>query len=174
MTRKSLSDILRNGEREGLARAWGETEAAEELGSPLSAGDYTCHLVAADPFNARTGTPGVKLAFKVIEGEHAGRRVWHDCWLTEAALPQTKRDLGQIGVNRLEQLESPLPPGIRCAVHVALRRDDDGNAFNRVKTFTVVGIDSPPVDPFAPSDPTGPEPTPQAVVNSAGGDDDRI
>ena len=34
---------------------------------------------------------------------------------------------------------------------LALRRDDDGNEHNRVQLFTVIGIDAPEVDPFAPS-----------------------
>jgi hypothetical protein len=169
--RKNLSDILANGDRESLSRAWGEAKAADDYGTPLDPGDYVCHLVAADLFNAQTkGTPGIKLAFRVIEGEHAGRRVWHDCWLTPAALPQTKRDMLKLGIDRLEQLESPLPPGIRCAVRVALRKDDDGSQYNRVKTFAVVGIDEPPAEPFAPADvPTGPEPQPLADAATAGG-----
>ncbi len=69
-----------------------------------------------------------------------------------------KRDLGKLGVTALEQLERPLPPGIRCQVKLALRRDDDGNEYNRVKTFEVVGIDEPESDAFAPADghPLGP------------------
>jgi len=172
MARKSLSDILHNGERENLSRAWGETQAAEDF-APLPAGEYACHVIAADPFNAKTkGTPGVKIAFKVIEGDHQGRQVWHDCWLTPAALSQSKRDLGKLGVTSLEQLERPLPPGIRCRVKVTLRKDDEGNEFNRVKRFEVVGIDTPEVDAFAPTDrePSGCEP-PQDV---AGGESDNF
>lgn len=157
MARKSLSDILRNGDRENLSRAWSEAKTADEYGTPLPVGEYICHLTAADFFNAKTnGTPGVKLAFKVIQGEHAGRFVWQDCWLTGPAMPQTKRDLLKLGIDRLERLEQPLPPGIRCAVRVVLRKDDQGNEFNRVKTFAVLGIDEPQKDPFAPAE--GPAP----------------
>ena len=167
MTRKSLSDILHEGDRESLSRQWDEAKAADDYGTPIPAGEYVCHLVAADLFNAQTkGTPGVKLAFKVIEGQHTGRRVWHDCWLTGPALPQTKRDLLKLGVKRLEQLDSPLPQGIRCEVQVAFRREDYGNPFNRVKTFTVVGIDPPEQDPFAPAD------TPEPPEAAAGGGND--
>lgn len=74
-----------------------------------------------------------------------------DGW-TAAALPQTKRDLGKLGVTSLEQLETPLPKGIRCRVKLALRRDDDGNERNRVRTFEVVGIDKPTSDVFSPTD----------------------
>jgi hypothetical protein len=114
------------------------------------------------------------LAFKIIEGEHVGRQVWHDVWLTPAALAQTKRDLGKLGVTTLEQLERPLPPGIRCKVKLNLRRDDDGTEYNRVKTFTVVGIDGPERDAFAPADTPGPAPKPPTADGSAGGSDDRF
>lgn len=104
-------------------------------------------------FTGRTnGTPGYKLTFKVLEGDHAGRQFWHDIWLTPAALPMAKRDLGKLAVTDLEQLERPLPPGIRCAVKLALRRDDDGSEYNRVRRFDVLGIDEPERDAFAPDD----------------------
>lgn len=165
MTRKLLTDILREGDRDSLASAWNETEAADEYG-PLPAGTYTCHLIGADLFNSQSnGTPGVKLAFKVIEGEHKNRRVWSDCWLTAAALPQTKRDLLKLGIDRLELLERPLPQFIRAAVRVALRKDDDGNTFNRVRGFDVTGIDEPERDDFAPTD---------NADGSAGGEHERF
>jgi len=170
VTRKSLSDILSAGERGSLSRAWDETEAAEDFGTPLPPAEYTCHLVGADLFNAATkGTPGVKLTFKVIEGEHAGRRLWDDLWLTPAALSMTKRDLAKLGVTAPEQLEQPLPSGIRCRVKLALRKDDDGTEYNRVRSFEVVGIDEPEQDAFAPQDAPAPTPQPQAADGSAGG-----
>jgi hypothetical protein len=114
-------------------------------------------------FTSKTkGTAGYKLAFRVLEGDHQGRQFWHDVWLTPAALPMAKRDLTKLGVTALEQLERPLPPGIRCRVKLALRRDDDGAEYNRVKTFAVEGIDPPEVDPFAPKDsPLPPAPLPK-------------
>jgi hypothetical protein len=77
---------------------------------------------------------------------------WDDLWLTPAALPLAKRDLGKLGVTSLEQLERPLPPGIRARVRVTLRKDDTGAEYNRVKSFDVVGIDAPAADAFAPGD----------------------
>jgi hypothetical protein len=150
--RKSLSEILSNGSGESLRKAWDSTAAAGEF-APLPAGDYTAHVAGLELFNARTkNTPGVKITFKVIGGENAGRLLWHDCWLTEAALPQTKRDLAKLGITALEQLERPLPTNIRirCTVQVTLRTEDDGTTYNRVKRFDVLGIDTPEVDAFAP------------------------
>lgn len=70
----------------------------------------------------------------------------------------------------------------RCRVKLALRRYDDGNEYNRVRSFEVIGIDPPDVDPFAPT--AGPHPGPlptgegtseltaQAADGSAGGEHD--
>lgn len=154
--RPRLTDILTNGQCGNLRDAWSRTEAAADF-APLPAGTYECHVHNIELFSARTGTPGVKIRFDVCEGEHAGRSLFHDCWLTPAALPQTKRDLSKLGITRLEQLEGPaVPPGrIRCKVRVALRRDDDGTERNRIIRFDVLRIDEPERDPFAPADTEG-------------------
>ncbi len=158
-----LSDILANGgDADDMKRLWESTEAAGEL-APLPAGEYVAHVVGGELSASRmNATPGYKLTFRVCEGPFEGRQFWHDCWLTPAALPQSKRDLGKLGVVSLEQLEQPLPRGIRCKVKLALRRDDDGNERNRVRTFEVVGIDPPDVDQFAPGpvDANSPQPPP--------------
>ena len=146
-----LSDILANGNQGELAQVWASTEAAEDF-ELLPGGRYIARVIKGELCTARTGTPGYKLTFRVLEGDHADRQFWHDVWLTEPALPMAKRDLGKLGITELEQLEQPLPVGIRCKVKLALRRDDDGNEFNRVRSFEVVGIDEPEKDAFAPAD----------------------
>lgn len=185
-----LSDILSNDSGDDLKKLFDETEAAGEM-APLPPGDYVAHITDGELETSRNkGTPGYKLTFKVVEGEYVGRRFWCDCWLTPAALPQTKRDLAKLGVTSLEQLEQPLPRFIRCKCKLALRRDDDGNERNRLKSFEVVGIDKPEEDPFAPGDdkPDEPlagsveaepaEPTPTlpaaAVVPTTTGGGDRV
>ena len=158
--RKSLSDILHNGDRESLSRAWGETQAAEDF-SPLPTGDYVARIVGGELFTSKTkGTAGYKLTFRVLEGDHQGRQFWQDVWLTPAALPMAKRDLLKLGVTALEQLERPLPPGIRCRVKLTLRREDDGTETNRVRRLDVIDIDPPDADAFAPA------------VTTAAGDDE--
>ena len=147
-----LTDILRNGDGERLRQAWDSTEAAGEL-APLPPGEYQAHIIAGTLENSKSNaTPGYKLTFKVCEGEYTGRQFWHDVWLTEAALPMAKRDLAKLGVTSLEQLELPLPRGIRCACKLVRRTGDDGAEFNRVRTFAVVGLDEPEADAFAPVD----------------------
>lgn len=173
--RKSLSDILFKDRQEELSRVWGETQAAEDFGEPLPTGEYVARVVGGELFTSRTkNTAGYKLTFRILEGDHAGRQFWHDVWLTPAALPMAKRDLAKVGVTSLEQLERPLPPGIRCKVKLALRKDDDGTEYNRVRSFEVIGIDPPEQDAFAPIDASGLAPTLQAADGSVGGDDDRV
>jgi len=154
--RKKLTDIL-NGGGDSLRSAWDSAQAASDFAA-LPADIYRARIIGGELVKAKGGTPGYKLTFKVIEGEHANRHFWHDVWLTPAALPMAKRDLGKLGITSLEQLEAPLPAGIRCKVKLALRRDDDGTEYNKVRTFEVLGIDGmddaafapPPVEPTSP------------------------
>ena len=145
-----LTEVLAGRNREGLETAWSAAESAKDY-TALPAGEYVARIIDGALCTSRKNTPGYKLAFEVLEGEHAGRRFWHDLWLTEAALPMTKRDLGKLGITRLEQLDQPFPPGIRCKVKLALRREDDGTEYNRVRSFKVVGLDEPEPNPYAPA-----------------------
>jgi hypothetical protein len=165
-----LSHILHNGSGGNIRDIWDTTEAASEMG-PLPPGEYVAHIINGELETSRTkSTPGYKLTFRVVEGQHVGRMFWHDCWLTAAAMPQTKRDLAKIGVTSLEQLEQPLPRFIRCKCKLALRRDDDGNESNRLKTFEVVGLDLPEPDTFAPTATTNQQPEPETGTHAEGGD----
>ena len=145
-----LSDILTNGTG-GFQDDWNNTVAAGDFG-PLPPGEYVARITNGELKMSRSNaTPGYCLTFEVIEPEQwKGRKFWHDCWLTPAALPQSKRDLQKLGVVSIEQLEAPLPRYLRCRCKLALRRDDDGNESNRLKSFEVIGIDPPEADPFAP------------------------
>ncbi len=140
--RKKLADILPKTDRERLGRDWDSTDAAVDL-KPLPSGEYRCSIASGELFNAKSGTPGYKLKLVVVEGEHADRVVWHDVWLSEAALPMAKRDLGELGIASQEQLERPLPDGIVVGAKVALRKNEDGTEYNRVNRLDVVGIETP-------------------------------
>ena len=156
--RKLLSDILAAGGRSNdLAEKWNEVKAAVDYGKALPAGQYVAGLVSGELKNrGPKNTPEYKLMLEVLEGEYAGRRIWHDIYLTEAALPMAKRDLGKLGVTDLKQLDQPLPEGIVCLVMLALRNNDDGTQSNKIKNFEVLRIDTPEPEPFAP-DSTAPQ-----------------
>lgn len=148
--RRKLADILHDRDRTSLENAWGKTEPSRDF-HPLPKGEYVARITDARLDTARTGTLGFKITFSILEGEHAGRMLWHTLWLTPAAMPIAKRDLMKLGIQSLDQLEEPLPRGIRCRISVALRLEEDGTKYNRVRSYEFIGIDPPEVDPFAPA-----------------------
>jgi hypothetical protein len=150
MPRKSLSDILQGDQRARLQAAWDTAKPADEL-TPLPKGEYVAALESTESFQAKTGTAGFKLTFRVVEGPCAGRKCWYDVWLTEAAASMTLRDLSKLGINHVEQLDQPTPQGIVCTVKVVVRKNDDGGEFTKVKSFDVLRIEPPTSDPFAPA-----------------------
>ncbi len=155
MERRSLSDILRNGKGGGnwFDGDWSNIPVAPEFG-PIPPGKYEAHLVGKEPFNAGTGTPGIKLEFNIVsEGTYKGRRLWYDIWLTETAKENARRDFLKLGITNKGQIEAPLPLDrrIRCSLKVVLRKSDQGNDYNEVRSFEVVGVDPVEVDPFAPT-----------------------
>ena len=153
-----LSDIL-NGHGGNFNDQWDATQAAGDFG-PLPRGEYECDLIAGELESSRTkGTPGYRMTFAVRDGEFAKRRVWHDLWLTQAALPMAKRDLAKVGVTSPEQMERPIPRGIVCNVSVTLRADDNGTQRNHVRKFDVLRVETPQADPFAPATGDAAEPT---------------
>jgi hypothetical protein len=148
--RKSLVDVLNGTARDELARKFAETEAAGDM-LPLPRGTYRCRVTDGELVTSKSGTPGYTLTFTVDNGECKGRRLWHTAWLTEAAMPMSKRDLEKLGVTSLDMLDRPLPAGFVCDVKVALRVDDDGAERNRVVSFTVAEVLTDPTadDDFA-------------------------
>src|SRR5262249_945645 len=106
--RKKLTDILRGSERDRIAGIWQSTEPPDDP-KPLSPAEDRGRIIDGSLFNAKSGTAGYKLTLEVLEGEHTGRQLWHDIWITEAAVSIAKRDLGKLGITSLEQLERPLP-----------------------------------------------------------------
>jgi hypothetical protein len=161
--KKRLTDILRAGNGGGnwIGGNWGDIPAAPERG-PVPPGWYVAYAAEGALFTAGTGTPGYKVTFQIIEGEYKDRRCWLDIWLSEANKKNAKRDLGKLGIDCQEKLELPLPRGIRCEIRVTKRQANDGDEFNEVKEFRVLGIDPPQPDPFAPPPDAGQEggPTP--------------
>jgi hypothetical protein len=159
-----LSDIL-NGSSGNFDDIWDKTEAAGDFGS-VPRGEYIAHATAGELESSRLkGTPGYKIEFTIVEGDHTGRKLWHDCWLTAAALPQTKRDLAKLGITMPSQMERPLPRWFRCKLTVVLRKDDDGIERNKIRSFEVIGIDKPEADPFAP-DATGDAAEPDGAADT--------
>jgi hypothetical protein len=174
MQRKSLSEILHAGSNAGnwIQNDWNAVAPAPEF-APLPPGKYIAHLVDKAFDTSSRGTPGVKLTFAVVEGEHKGRKLWYDIWLTDAAAPQARRDLAKLGITNKAQLEFALSTDerIRCELRVVTWKGDDGDTFNVVRSFEAIGLDDVPRDPFAPpadtSAPTADTGTPAPVDPAA-------
>jgi hypothetical protein len=158
--RKSLTDILRGGGNgaDWINNDWGGIPPAPDFGTPVPKGPYITHIIDGALFNAKTGTPGYKVTHEIIEGEHRGRRLWHDIWLSGAAQRGAVRDLAKLGITNKEKLQHPIPTRrIRCKVFVVVRQADDGTERNEVRSFEVLGIDPPEQNAFAPADGSPPE-----------------
>ena len=149
--RKKLTEIV-GGASSWLNNNWDNIPPAPDYGNPVPSGRYSAHLKEVRPFQAKTGTPGLKLVFEIIEGEYKGRLCWYDIWLTAAAKSQAVRDFAKLGVKNRAQLDQPVPRWLRCQIRVVIHRSDEGDEFNRVKAFEVIGVDKPETDPFAGDD----------------------
>lgn len=148
---RRLSGIVKSSE-DALRDLWESTTPAKGF-QPLPPGEYIARIVSGERTVARTGTQGYKLTFVVLDGEHTGRRFWHDLWMTDKALARTMRDLAPLGITEFKQLKQPLPPGIRCKARLTIRQSDSGATYNRVTSFEVTGIDSVDLDAdFAPAE----------------------
>lgn len=146
--RRSLREIVRGGVGD-LQRAWDQTEAAAGF-DPLPSGVYRVIVDSGELTTSRSnGTPGLKLRLVVLDGEHRGRRLFHDVWLTADSMSRAKYELGQLGITQLDQLDRPLPAGLTAEVTVICRTGDDGIPYNKVRSFKAIPTEIP-VDDFAP------------------------
>jgi hypothetical protein len=164
--RKKLSDILRGSTGSWIQGDWSKVRAAPER-KPVPPAEYVCLIIDGRLDNARVrGTPDYKLTLEIAEGEFIGRHLWYDVWLTDRNRENAKRDLEKLGVQGPEQLETPLPPGIKVRAKVVNHREDSGDERNVVRWFEVIGVEQPAPDPYAPRD------DPPATESRAGGGSD--
>lgn len=146
--RPRLADLLGDKGRDELAQEWAETQAAPEMGV-VPSGHYLLEAVLGNLQKNRNETPHYRVRFRIVTPEeHRGHLLFHSFYLTQDALPMSKRDLATLGIKKPEQLEQPLPPGLRVDVDVVVRVGNDGCKFNDLRNFKT----APPAttEPFAP------------------------
>jgi len=144
---KKLSDILTGQSREELARLFDEVEAAPDF-APVPAGTYEVDLVHGEFCRSQAGTTGYTLHLSIASGEFKSRKIRHTLWLSEAALPYSKRDLKKFGIHSLSQCDQPVPRGIFCTIRVVVHTEDDGSTHNNVTKIEVGGVrQDPTADP---------------------------
>ena len=140
--RRTVDDIL-GGSGSGINDIWDSVAAAGDDFEPIPPGVYRCVLTDGRVAESSTEKPCYRVEFTIVEGPHANRKLWHDCWLTRNAMHLAKRDLAKLGIHRPEQLRQPPPIGLLADVHVALHSRDEGRPRNNVTRFQVVA-DAPP------------------------------
>jgi hypothetical protein len=142
--RPRLDEIL-NGGGSDFNALWDSTAAAGEF-EPLPAGRYKALVADGKLAESKANkTPSYKLVFEIVEpAAFAGRKVYHDCWLTPRALATSKRDLAKVKIVTPQQLRQAPPTGVIADVKVALRTADDGSQFNAIAGFQVIGKGTPP------------------------------
>jgi hypothetical protein len=142
--RPRLDDIL-NGGGDDFNAMWDETAAAGEF-EPLPSGRYKSLIADGRLAESKTNkTPSYKLTFEILEpAAFAGRKVFHDLWLTPKALATSKRDLAKLRITTPQQLRQAPPTGVIVDVKVALRTGDDGARYNKVAGFQVIDEGTPP------------------------------
>jgi hypothetical protein len=139
MSHGRLNDIL-GGRVEEFKESWYSAAARSGTNNELlPEGTYRCEIVHGELFeSSRKRTPGYQITFKVLSGECAGRLIMHTLWLTERALSFAQWQLSNLGITRPEQLEEPLPAGLKADVELETKFDDRDREYNRVRSFELV------------------------------------
>lgn len=143
--RKNLVSLLGDSKASEVMKLFDQAQAAGEARS-IPEGAYRLRVDKVDFHAAKNGTASVRLSLVVDEGELKGSRIWHQLWLTQAAMEYTKRDLAKLGITNLNDLS--IHPGTVIAASVKTEADDNGGERSRVQSFDVVGrIADPSEDP---------------------------
>jgi hypothetical protein len=111
-------------------------EAEAQATGPVPAATY--NVVAVEGKFARShrkGTPSYKLKVEIADGDHKGRVLWHDYYLTPAARAASKGALAQFEVKDVSQ---PMADRFACVARVRIRQDDDGIERNEITHLKVV------------------------------------
>ncbi len=142
--RPRLDDILGGGD-DDFNNLWDSTAAAGEF-EPLPPGRYKALIADGKLAESKANkTPSYKVVFEIREpAAFAGRKVFHDLWLTPKALSATKRDMAKMRIVTPQQLRQAPAAGMIAEIKVALRTDDNDNRFNRIVAFQVISEGTPP------------------------------
>lgn len=120
-------------------------EAAPSGNEPLPSGNYTAKIVSGELFEAKTGTPGYKITWKVIDGEFADHLFWQDLYLSAKAMNGSKWRLVKLGIT---DLRNPPPAGICAELELAIKSGEETD-FNEIKKIIKVWKDEKEEKPLA-------------------------
>lgn len=141
-------------------------------GEPMPAGEYTAEVVSGRLGQSKSGKGRYELRLKVADGEHFGRAIFDDWYLTKDAMWKTGPFLAKLGIKSAEQCRRDFPPGWLARIRLKIE-SVDGVPRNKLADIAIVGRkpDDPSaaatVDPFAPKPST--VATPVAEQSEKGG-----
>jgi hypothetical protein len=130
-------------------------DAAPTAAEPLPAGKYELDVLHGRlARKGRKQTPCFECKLRVRDGEFAGRFLWRDFYLTEAAVSRSARELAALNIKSAEDLKRGCPLGLVALAVVGLEGDEEtGERRNVVHKLSALRVEAPAADVFAPSFP---------------------
>jgi hypothetical protein len=114
---------------------WDGVKVAPEP-EPVPEGTYVAIVKDGHVFKARTGTVGYKITFEITDGVYRGRTVAHNSWITADAASRSKFFLSKVGLYRLNDLDRPIPSGLRAQISV-IEKGVGRRSYSEVDDFEV-------------------------------------
>lgn len=149
-------------------------DAAPPAAEPLPPGKFEVDVLHGKlSRKGRKQTPCFECKLRVRDGEFAGRFLWRDFYLTEAAVARSARELAALNIRTKDDLKRGCPPGLVALAVVGLEVDEEtGERRNIVLKLSALRVESPVADVFAPSLPqeTGGQ-SPASEPTTEGGND---
>lgn len=135
---------------DNVGKLFDSTAPAPAVPECIPKGQYEADWIGIRIGESSTAKPRITLTFEVIEGEFSGKKVWIDLYLTDKAMPRTKRELAKLGIESSADWLLPVPRWIRCSLRVVVETGDDKKQRNKIADFKVISFDQELPDPFSP------------------------
>lgn len=103
---------------------------------PLPDGSYVCKITSVSLSQSSSGNPMIKFVWEVLDGEHAGRKLFdnvplHVDW-------RVKAYANLIGITSGSEVDLDLFNGVEGILTVYTEAGSDGKTYNRIKTISPV------------------------------------
>lgn len=138
-----------DGDDKNLESLWNSSQPAPD-DEPVPRGNYLTKIVEGKRGQANNGTKFYQTKHIIQDGDRTGQAVFQKYWLTNNAMPRTRRELAKHGITSFEQLDSPLPAELVCETRIVIEESDDGYRSNKIVRLKVVRVEEKRADPFAP------------------------
>lgn len=155
MTWKQFTPFQTGGNPDDFQDALAAFDAAPPAAEPLPPGKYEVDVQHGTlSRKGRKGTPSFECKLRVRDGGFAGRVLWKDYWLSEAAVARAARELAALNIRSADDLKRGCPVGLVALAVVGLEVDEEtGERRNVVHKLSALRVEAPAADVFAPAAP---------------------